>query len=74
MLAGSFSLALSRATFEPAVWLEVGLALAPNVLVFLAGDAPTPAAPARAWVRTEQAYSLPLSGARRRVARYERRE
>jgi 16S rRNA (guanine527-N7)-methyltransferase len=70
---GSFALALSRATFEPAVWLQVGLALAPSVLVFLAGDAPPPAAPGAVGVRTE-AYRLPLSGAPRCVALYERRE
>jgi 16S rRNA (guanine527-N7)-methyltransferase len=73
VFSGSFSLALSRATFEPPIWLQVGLGLAPSVLVFLAGDAQPPVAPAAACARTE-VYSLPLSGARRCVARYERRE
>lgn len=73
VFGGSFALALSRATFEPPLWLQVGLALAPRVLVFLAGDAQPPTAPGAACIRTE-VYSLPLSGARRCVARYERRE
>jgi len=73
VFSGAFSLALSRATFEPSLWLRVGLALAPSVLVFLAGDATLPATPAAACARRE-AYSLPLSGAPRCVARYERRE
>jgi 16S rRNA (guanine527-N7)-methyltransferase len=72
IFAGSFSLSLSRATFEPAVWLQVGLALAPSVLVFLAGDATPPVASGAGCVRT-QAYRLPLSGAPRCVALYERR-
>jgi 16S rRNA (guanine527-N7)-methyltransferase len=68
---GPFELALSRATFDPATWLQVGLALAPSVLVFL-GDAEPPPAPAGAACVQSETYALPFSHAPRTVARYDR--
>jgi 16S rRNA (guanine527-N7)-methyltransferase len=61
---GPFTLALSRATFEPSEWLRVGRALAGTTLVMLA-DAQPPDAP----VHTVS-YALPSSGAPRTIARY----
>ena len=67
---GDHGLALSRATLPPAEWLRVGLTLAPRVLVLTAGE--PPACPEGARVAAEVAYTLPSSGARRRVTAFER--
>jgi 16S rRNA (guanine527-N7)-methyltransferase len=68
---GPFQLALSRATFDPVTWLQVGLALAPSALVML-GDAPEPPPPASSTLARRERYALPFSGTARTVARYDR--
>ena len=67
---GPFTLALSRATFDPATWLRVGLALAPSVLVML-GDAEPPEAPAGSVLAHRERYALPFSGTARAVVRFD---
>jgi len=67
---GPQDLALSRATFAPEEWLRVGLLLAPRVLVLTAGAAPP--CPVGAQVAAQVDYTLPSSGARRRVTAFER--
>lgn len=62
---GTFDLALSRATFDPAIWARVGLVLAPEALVLLAQDELAPGYEVLADVR----YVLPSNGAQRRIAR-----
>jgi 16S rRNA (guanine527-N7)-methyltransferase len=68
-LAEAFDLACSRATFAPELWLEVGLRLAPRVLVMTASTAP-PAPPSGSTVLAERVYTLPFSGAPRRARVY----
>lgn len=70
---GPFALACSRATFAPELWLRVGLALAPAVLVLTVDDAPAGALPEGVVLAHARRYALPLSGAPRCVLRYERR-
>jgi 16S rRNA (guanine527-N7)-methyltransferase len=66
--AGRFDIAMSRATFAPAEWLERGLALAPTVVV-LSGAEPLPDHPGAA--RTiEREYALPFSGTARKLGLY----
>jgi 16S rRNA (guanine527-N7)-methyltransferase len=69
----SFDVALSRATLGPAEWLALGARLvgaSGSVWVLLARE---PAPPMQDWkVTHEQAYRWPLTGAERRVVRYER--
>lgn len=62
---GTFDVALSRATFDPAIWARVGLVLAPEALVLLAQDELAPGYEVLADVR----YTLPSNGAHRRIAR-----
>ena len=66
-----FDLACSRATFAPELWLRVGLALAPAVLVLTVDALPGPP-PAGVTLAHARDYVLPLSGAPRRAQRYER--
>ena len=66
---GAFDVASSRATFAPEVWLGVGLALAPRVLVMLSDAAP-PSAPPGARLAETADYVLPFSGSPRRLAIY----
>jgi 16S rRNA (guanine527-N7)-methyltransferase len=68
---GAADLACSRATFAPERWLEVGLSLAPCVLVMTASSAP-PAPPSGVTLEAERDYTLPFSGAPRRAALYRR--
>lgn len=70
-LAGvPFDVAFSRATFEPATWLERGLPLAPRVLVLTGAD-PLPSAAGTTLVASRE-YALPGSGAARKIGVYER--
>ena len=66
---GTFDVALSRATFDPAIWARVGLMLAPEALVMLAQDELAPGYDVLADVR----YVLPSNGANRRIARIRKR-
>lgn len=68
-----FAVALSRATFAPAIWLCVGTALAARVVVMTAREAP-PAPPERVRVTAEVRYRLPSDGAPRRIAVYDASE
>ena len=68
---GRFEIACSRATFAPELWLRVGLALAPAVLVLTVGE-PAAELPQGVVLAYAQTYTLPLSGAPRRALRYER--
>lgn len=65
----SFDVSCARATFEPKVWADVGLALAPATLVLLATEAVPDGHAVTASVR----YALPLRGSRREIARLGRR-
>jgi 16S rRNA (guanine527-N7)-methyltransferase len=69
-LSGTWDVALSRATMPPAVWLPLGLRLAPATWVLLAREAPPRVPGAR--VDQDLAYSWPLTGASRRAVRYVR--
>jgi 16S rRNA (guanine527-N7)-methyltransferase len=72
VLTGSpFDLALSRATFDPAIWVPAALQLAPRVLALLAAKA-APAAPAGSQLLHTHEYRLPWSGAARTIAVYKR--
>lgn len=64
-----FDVALSRATFPPDRWLEVGGRLAPRVLVLTATSEP-PGAPAGWQVRAHRDYGVPSTGAPRAVTLY----
>jgi 16S rRNA (guanine527-N7)-methyltransferase len=68
---GEFDLACSRATFAPERWLEVGLQLAPRVLVLTASNQP-PAPPPGVDCAATRDYALPFSGAPRHAAVYRR--
>jgi 16S rRNA (guanine527-N7)-methyltransferase len=67
----AFELACSRATFAPELWLRLGLALAPAVLVLTVEALPNPL-PEGVTLTYARDYALPLSGAPRRAQRYER--
>jgi 16S rRNA (guanine527-N7)-methyltransferase len=71
VIEGRFDLACSRATFAPADWLRIGLKLAPQVLVLTASSEPPPA-PAGVSMAHSIAYTLPFSGAPRRIALFRR--
>ncbi len=68
-----FDVALSRATLAPPAWLELGASLASGeVWVLLAKDEP-PELPG--WEPTlDERYAWPLTGAQRRVVRYQARQ
>lgn len=68
-LGGPFDVALSRATFDPGLWLELAVGLAPRLLALTArGEAPTH----ERWAEVGQRqYSAPSSGAPRRVTAYD---
>lgn len=66
-----FDVAMSRATFAPAEWLSVGLALAPRVLVLTAQEDP-PEPPAGVEVSGGTTYRLPSTGAARAITVYGR--
>ena len=69
--AGAWDVAISRATFEPAVWRAEGLRLAKRAWVLLARqELPDDAALA---VVQELDYTWPLTGVARRAVAYERR-
>lgn len=55
----------ARATFEPRVWSDVGLALAPSTLVLLAQESVPPGRHVHASAR----YALPFKGAPREIVR-----
>jgi 16S rRNA (guanine527-N7)-methyltransferase len=65
-----FDVAMSRATFAPELWLAAGAQLAPRTLVLLAQQAP-PVAAGTALDRVVS-YTLPFSGAERKIAIYQR--
>lgn len=65
------SIACSRATFAPAVWLELGLKLAPRTLLFAARDGLLPA-PAGAALVAERSYTLPSTQSPRVLGAYDR--
>lgn len=69
---GPFDLSCSRATFAPELWLGLGLALAPAVLVLTVEALPGPP-PEGVTLAHARDYALPMSGAPRRAQRYERR-
>lgn len=64
----AFDVSSARATFEPKVWADVGLALAPATLVLLA----TEPVPEGHRVAASARYTLPLRGSKREIARLER--
>ncbi|MGF1469089.1 MAG: RsmG family class I SAM-dependent methyltransferase [Sandaracinaceae bacterium] len=68
-LGDPFALALSRATFAPARWLEIGSHLAPRVAVLAVEPI---AAPAGFHVTAERAYRLPFGGQARWIGAFER--
>ena len=68
---GSFDLALSRATFAPARWLELGQRLAPRLLALTAADEP-PEAPQGLKLQAIERYRVPSTGAPRAISAYER--
>jgi 16S rRNA (guanine527-N7)-methyltransferase len=65
-----YDVAISRATWAKETWLDVGLALAPRVLVFTAAGEP-PKAPEGVVLAETCAYHLPFSGAPRCIAAYD---
>jgi 16S rRNA (guanine527-N7)-methyltransferase len=68
--AGTWDVALSRATLPPGVWLPLGLRLAPTTWVLLAREEPPTIPGAR--VDSDLSYSWPLTGAQRRAVCYVR--
>lgn len=66
--AGRFDVAMSRATFEPAEWLERGLAIAPRVIV-MSGAEPLPDVASAERIETRE-YALAFSGSPRRIGLY----
>jgi 16S rRNA (guanine527-N7)-methyltransferase len=66
-----FDVAFSRATFEPAAWLERGLPLAPR-LVVLTGADPLPQKKKLARLIATRAYTLPGAGSARQLGVYAR--
>jgi 16S rRNA (guanine527-N7)-methyltransferase len=67
--AGSFDVAISRATLEPAAWLAEGARLATSAVWLLLARADTPSMPSHR-VDREESYEWPLTGAPRRALRY----
>jgi 16S rRNA (guanine527-N7)-methyltransferase len=65
--------ALSRATFAPELWAPAALQLAPVGIVMLASQEPPPAPQGCRLMHTRD-YTLPWSGASRRIAVYARGE
>jgi len=65
-----FDVALSRATFPPQVWVEVGTTLAYRTLVLTAA-APPPQTPQGTRLTASHSYRLPYSGAQRQISMYE---
>ena len=65
---GRFDVALSRATFAPEIWLGAGAKIATRVAVMLAQQ-PPPAADGALRERVVE-YSLPFSGAERKLVVY----
>lgn len=63
--------ACSRATFAPAIWLALGLSLAPRTLVFAAREA-LPDAPSGSTLLIQRKYALPSSQSPRVLAAYGR--
>lgn len=59
------TLASARATFEPPIWAEVGLALAPSALLYLSREEP----PEGSLITRDVRYTLPLRGSARRIVR-----
>ena len=62
-----FDVALSRATFPPESWLEIGCQLAGEVWVFTAGTDPTES---DLRLRRRVDYEVPSTGARRSILAY----
>jgi 16S rRNA (guanine527-N7)-methyltransferase len=60
-----FDVSCARATFEPKVWADVGLGLAPQTLVLLA----TENVPEGHRVLASTRYELPFRGSKREIAR-----
>lgn len=73
VVGGPFDAALSRATFAPDVWVGVGLALAPRVLVLTAASEP-PAPPPGAQRLRSVDYTVPSTAAPRAVTVFLRSE
>lgn len=69
--AAGATVASSRATFAPPAWLELGLTLAPRVLVFAAREA-LPAEPEGVALAAQRRYALPSSRSPRVLAAYAR--
>jgi 16S rRNA (guanine527-N7)-methyltransferase len=70
--AGSFDVALARATLPPPAWVEEGARLARRAVWLLLAREPLPPLPG--WeVGVDLSYQWPLTGARRRAVRLERR-
>jgi 16S rRNA (guanine527-N7)-methyltransferase len=65
---GPFDVATSRATLAPGEWLALGAALAERVVVFTAREEPPPVPDD--WISSNVVYSLPSSGAPRRITVY----
>lgn len=65
------TVACSRATFAPPVWLELGLKLAPRALLFAARDGLLEAPSGSALV-AQRKYALPSTGSPRVLAAYQR--
>ena len=65
------TVALSRATFAPPKWLRLALAIAPRALVLTAQDEP-PACPEGVRQVADASYTVPRTGAPRRVTAYAR--
>jgi 16S rRNA (guanine527-N7)-methyltransferase len=68
--APAFDLAVSRATFPPAIWAAVGLRLAEQAVLLLVEE--SPALPIDAREIDERRYEVPSSGAPRRLLRITR--
>jgi len=70
-LAGTWDVAISRATLPPAEWVPQGLSLAPSVWLLLAREEP-PDVPGASIVQ-DTTYAWPRTGAARRAVHYVRR-
>lgn len=66
-----FDIALSRATFAPGEWMQIGARLASEVWVLVAGSEPDPQPELERVRRLE--YAVPSTGAPRAVLAYRRR-
>lgn len=69
-VASAPDLAISRATFAPESWARVGLRLAPEAILMLVDEAPPLSEGAR--VVADHRYTVPSSGAPRRLLRIAR--